>query len=61
VESLFVLPPLPASGASTLFFPVPNVGAVKGLSFYAQAAFIDPAFTVWLGAGTTVVLLDSAF
>jgi hypothetical protein len=59
-SDLFTLPALPASGQATLGFQVPNVGAAVGsLSLYVQAVFLDPAPTIWLGAGTTVVLLDA--
>lgn len=57
---LLALPALSASGTETLTFPVPNVGlAVGALTYHVQALFLDPAPRVWLGAGTTVVLLDA--
>lgn len=51
-----VLPALDATGHAALSFPVPNVGAHQALTLYAQAAFLAPS-GVWLGAGTTLVLL----
>lgn len=61
-EELFVLPALPAGGQTSLSFAVPNVGASVGaLTYHAQAVFLDPAPRVWLGAGTTIVLLDSSY
>lgn len=57
-EELFLLPTLDASGTSGVAFPVPDVGALVGAAtFYAQAVFLDTASTVWLGAGTTIVLV----
>lgn len=61
LADLFVLPPLPAGGAATLAFAVPNVSGLESLGYYAQAVFLDPAPAVWLGSGTTVVLLDASF
>ncbi len=56
---VFVLPALPASGLASLDLPVPSVaGGLESLHLYAQAAFLDATSTVWLGGGTTVVLLD---
>lgn len=61
-EELFVLPVLPASGLGTLTLPVPNVGlAIGALTYHLQAIFLDPAPRVWLGAGTTVSLLDASY
>ena len=57
---VFVLGPLPVGGEAALSFPVPSLGA-PSLTCYAQAIFLDPAATLWLGAGTSVVLLDPAF
>jgi hypothetical protein len=54
----FVLGALPAGGLETLSVPVPHVGGIEGLVLYSQAAFVDPSATVWLGAGTSVVLLE---
>lgn len=59
---LFLLAPLSASGAGSLSFAVPNLGAlVESITLYAQAVFLDPSSTLWLGAGTSVVLLDPTF
>ena len=59
---LFVVGTLPASGQAEFSFPVPNIGAATGaLTFFAQAIFLDPAPGLWLGAGTTVVLLDPVY
>ena len=61
-EDVFVLAPLPASGQTSLSFPVPQMtGGAESLTYYGQAAFLDPALMVWLGAGTTTVLLDASF
>lgn len=57
---VFVLPPLPASGRASLSFPVPALsGLSEGLTFYAQALFLDPSSRLWLGAGTTICLLEA--
>ncbi len=57
----FVLPALPADGQASLGFAVPGVGpALESLHLYAQAAFLDATPAIWLGAGTTVVLLDGS-
>ena len=61
-EDLFVLPPLDASGRATLSFAVPNVGrSIGAATYYLQAVFVDATPSVWLGAGTTVTLLDASF
>ncbi len=52
------LPPPPLSGQGSLSFSVPDAGAAASLTFYAQAVLIDPTSVLWLGAGTTTVLLD---
>jgi hypothetical protein len=59
-EDVLVLPQLGASGTATLALTVPDVGPIlASLSFYAQGVFLDALPKVWLGAGTTIVLLDS--
>lgn len=58
----YPLAALPASGQATLGLAVPSVGLPPGaVTLYAQPVFFDtsgPAIAVWLGAGTTLVLLD---
>ena len=55
-----VLGSLPASGLASISFPVPSIGAsTASLVLYTQSVFLDSAATVWLGAGTSVVLLDA--
>ena len=59
---IFVLPLLPSNGKASLTFPVQNVGlGVGAVTLYAQAAFIDTTPTVWIGAGSSTVLLDASF
>ncbi len=59
-DDVLVLPALPASGSASLAFPVPDVGAaVGGLTLYAQAVFLGAGAAVWLGAGTSVVLVGA--
>ena len=53
------LPTVGAGGEATLTFPVPSVGPAVGLvTYYAQAVFIDPTLTPWLGGGSTITLVD---
>ena len=61
-DDVLVLPPLDENGAGTLALTVPNVGPlVASLGFYAQAVFLDQVSKVWLGPGTTILLLDASF
>jgi len=60
-SDVFVLGALPASGQASLSFPVPPIGLVGALTYYAQGVFLDPTAGLWLGAGTTVTLLDPSF
>ena len=60
LEDVLVLPALGATGTTSLSLPVPNVGAgIEALNLYLQAVFLDPSPSVWLGAGTSVLLLDA--
>ena len=61
-EEVFVLAPLPTSGQTSFSFSVPSMaGIAESLTYYGQAAFFDSARVVWLGAGTTTVLLGASF
>lgn len=59
-DDVLVLPALPESGGTSLGFPVPDVGtALGGLTLYVQSVFLGAGATVWLGAGTSVVLVGA--
>ena len=58
-EDVLVVPQLNATGVGTLVLQVPNVGPiVASTTFYAQAVFFDELARIWLGPGTSNVLLD---
>jgi hypothetical protein len=60
LEEVLVLAPLPPSGKAAVTFPAPNVGPLVGsIDLYAQAAFLASGQALWLGTGTSVVLLDA--